>query len=151
MFSIFRGSVPTQISIFHNASSAASNKALNLLKASLSSPYPSNKPDGVPLAFNLDVCEAVPTADQLRTILDYRITQARNSKPTPSIFVSAHPAADRTDLTVEKISEMANSNAKSFNWPLVVDWDSGRASVGSDVEGVKELLESLRKKRDGEE
>jgi hypothetical protein len=30
-----------------------------------------------------------------------------------------------------------------------VDWTGGRASIG-DVEGVKEILEAIRKERDGE-
>lgn len=36
-----------------------------------------------------------------------------------------------------------------FKWPVVVDWTGGRASIG-DVEGVKEILEAIRKERDGE-
>jgi hypothetical protein len=37
----------------------------------------------------------------------------------------------------------------AFKWPVVVDWDGGRASVG-DVDGVKAILEAIRQKRDGE-
>lgn len=44
---------------------------------------------------------------------------------------------------------MATSNPNVFKWPVVVDWTGGRASIG-DVEGVKEILEALRKERDGE-
>jgi hypothetical protein len=36
-----------------------------------------------------------------------------------------------------------------LKWPIIVDWTSGRASAG-DSEGVKDILEYLRKKRDGE-
>jgi len=33
-------------------------------------------------------------------------------------------------------------------WPIVVDWDNGKAAVG-DIEGVRAILDNLRKKRDG--
>jgi hypothetical protein len=36
-----------------------------------------------------------------------------------------------------------------LKWPIVVDWEGGKAAIG-DVEGVKGILENLRKKRDGE-
>jgi hypothetical protein len=35
-----------------------------------------------------------------------------------------------------------------LKWPIVVDWAGGRATAG-DAEGVKDILEYLRK-RDGE-
>jgi len=44
---------------------------------------------------------------------------------------------------------IAGRNPGSFRWPVVVDWTGGNASVG-DAEGVKDILERLRKKRDGE-
>jgi hypothetical protein len=36
-----------------------------------------------------------------------------------------------------------------LKWPIVVDWTGGKASIG-DVEGVKGILEAIRKERDGE-
>lgn len=50
---------------------------------------------------------------------------------------------------MEAIAELARKNANSVKWPVVVDWDAGRASVGS-VEGVREILEGIRKVRDGD-
>lgn len=73
-------------------------------------------------------------------------------------FLSAHPsAAEATGGsakggragTLEAIAELARKNANSVKWPVVVDWDAGRASVGS-VEGVREILEGIRKVRDGD-
>lgn len=45
--------------------------------------------------------------------------------------------------------KLANENPNSLKWPIVVDWTGGRASIG-DVEGVKGILEAIRKQRDGE-
>lgn len=47
------------------------------------------------------------------------------------------------------VSRMGRDNPNTFKWPLVVDWNAGKASVG-DVEGVQGILELLRQKRDGE-
>jgi hypothetical protein len=44
---------------------------------------------------------------------------------------------------------LAQKSPLALKWPIVVDWTSGRASAG-DSEGVKDILEYLRKKRDGE-
>jgi len=68
-------------------------------------------------------------------------------------FLTAHPSApsitERPD-NVHDIVELARSNPNAFKWPIVVDWDAGRACVG-DLDCVKGMLERLRKKRDGEE
>ena len=47
------------------------------------------------------------------------------------------------------IAELAARNPLALKWPIVVDWNGGKVSIG-DVEGVKGILESLRQKRDGE-
>ncbi|KZT65179.1 hypothetical protein DAEQUDRAFT_731690, partial [Daedalea quercina L-15889] len=127
-----------RISIFHNPSSPPSITALQLLRAALSSPYPANQPTAPPLKFNLEVLEnKPPTGDQLRTILSY--LPAATSAPdgvSPDVLVSSHPAMETRPTSTD-------------GWPIVVDWDAGRAAVG-DVEGVRRILEELRKKRDGE-
>lgn len=67
-------------------------------------------------------------------------------------LLSAHPSApsvgDRPS-SAEGFVRLAQKTPTAIRWPLVVDWDAGRAAVG-DVEGVKEMLEALRKVRDGE-
>jgi len=120
-----------------------------LLRSSLSSPYPPNQPDKPPLDFNLDVVEGPPTGDQLRTILSYLPSKII----TPSTaFLSAHYAAptgsDRPE-GVSAIAKVGQENPSALKWPIVVDWNAGQASVG-DIEGVKGILENLRKRRDGE-
>lgn len=46
--------------------------------------------------------------------------------------------------------KLAEKNKNALRWPIVVDWEDGQVAVG-DVEGVKRILEKIRKKRDGEE
>jgi hypothetical protein len=119
------------------------------LKAATSSPYPQNKPDSQPLQFKLDVVEGAPTSDQLNTIMSYLPSKAI----TPSnAFLSAHfssPSGESRPETVSAIAELAQTNPSALKWPIVVDWNDGKAVIG-DVEGVKGILEHLRKKRDGE-
>jgi hypothetical protein len=133
----------------HQPSSPPSNKALNLLRTSLSSPYPPTKPESPPLEFNLDVVEGAPTSDQLRIILSYLPSKAI----TPSnAFLSAHfaaPTGSERPETTGAIARLAQENPAALKWPIVVDWNGGQASIG-DPDGVKAILEKLRQKRDGE-
>ncbi|KAL0573324.1 hypothetical protein V5O48_008622 [Marasmius crinis-equi] len=148
MFSAFRRVVP-EISIFHNPSSPPSSKALSLLRAATSGPYPPTNAKNPPLDFKLEVVEAPPTTDQLRTILSF---SSQDSTAT-SLFLSAHPSSPFASSTgtpsLNKVTEVGAKNPNALKWPIVVDWTAGRACVG-DVECVKGMLENLRKKRDGE-
>lgn len=132
----------------HHPSSPPSTKALGLLRSSLANAYPKGSDKG-PLEFQLDVVEAPPNADQLTTILSYMPSQATN----PSmVFLSVHPSAPSgTDApsTTKAIAELAAKNPNALKWPIVVDWLDGKAAVG-DVKGVENMLEHLRKRRDGE-
>lgn len=144
MFSAFKLSRP-QISIFHSPSSPASVQALKLLNAAISGPYPPSKPSAPPLSFNLEVVEnQPPTADQLRTILSY----------LPGVssldgFMSAHYAVDAKPSDPAQLTKIASKEPRALKWPIVVNWEGGKAAVG-DLDGVKQILEDLRKKRDGE-
>ena len=133
----------------HHPSSPPSNKALALLRSSLSSPYPPNKTTNPPLEFNLDVVENPPTSDQLKIIMSY--LPSKTASPS-SAFLSAHPAApsgtERPETTFG-VANLAQQNPNAVRWPIVVDWVGGQASIG-DVEGVKGILETLRQHRDGE-
>ena len=133
----------------HHPSSPPSTRALNLLRSSLSTPYPVDSAEGKPLEFELQVVESSPTSDQLKTILSYLPSKAAN----PSmVFLSAHPSGPSTfdqPTTVQEIAELAERNPLAIKWPIVVDWNDGKVSIG-DVEGVKGILETLRQKRDGE-
>lgn len=138
--------VPFNHSCFsHSPSSPSSVAALKLLNAAVSGPYPASKPDAPPLSFNLETIEnQSPTADQLRTILSYIPgTSSLDS------FVSAHYAVDAKPTSTAGLSKLASQEPRALKWPIVVDWEGGKAAVG-DIEGVKSILEELRKRRDGE-
>lgn len=68
-------------------------------------------------------------------------------------FLSAHTSSGTGESerpqTMDGIVALANKNPKALKWPIVVDWNQGKAAVG-DVEGVKAMLEAIRQKRDGE-
>ncbi|KAI0370966.1 hypothetical protein BV20DRAFT_228960 [Pilatotrama ljubarskyi] len=137
----------------HNPSSPASTNALKLLRSALSSPYPPSQPTARPLDYNLEVIEnKPPTPDQLRTILSYLPSKApsgHSQTPSPDVLLSAHPTVDSRPTSYEGVVQLASQNPNALKWPIVVDWHNGKAAVG-DVEGVKNILEELRKKRDGE-
>jgi arsenate reductase-like glutaredoxin family protein len=145
MFNSFKRRLP-EISIFHQPHSPPSRNALKLLRSSLSGPYPPGNPDAQPLQFNLEVVEAPPNPDQLETILSYMPSRATN----PSMaLLSAHPAASEEPKTLKAISELAAKNPNALKWPIVVDWNGGKAAIGNE-QGVKDILEDLRQRRDGE-
>ncbi|KAI0299070.1 hypothetical protein B0F90DRAFT_1810792 [Multifurca ochricompacta] len=141
MFSAFKRSI-----VIHNPSLPPSTKALAMLRAAVSSPYPPGGASTSPLSFNLELVEnAPPTADQIRTILDYLPRGARDVDDPHHIaaLISSHPSApslpDRPH-SPEGLVRLAQKSPLALKWPIVVDWTSGRASAG-DSEG---------KKRDGE-
>ena len=120
-----------------------------MLRDSLSAPYPIGNAKGLSLEFQLEVVESPPNSAQLGTIMSYLPSKAAN----PSmVFLSAHPSAPNVaeqPTTLKDIAALAESNPNAFKWPIVVDWVDGKTSIGN-TEGVKEILESIRKKRDGE-
>jgi hypothetical protein len=136
----------------HHPSSPPSTKALALLRSALSSPYPSTNPSAPPLQFDLDVVESSPpTPDQLKTIMSYVSSQTPSGSSLSS-FLSSHPTSPSPPEQPQNASgivELVRKNPNAFKWPVVVDWTSGKASVG-DVEGVKAILENIRMRRDGE-
>jgi hypothetical protein len=66
-------------------------------------------------------------------------------------LLSVHPSLSATEqpTTLNEIAALVERNPKALRWPIVVNWNDGKASIGN-VEGVKDILETLRKKRDGE-
>jgi len=122
-------------------------KALGLLRSALSEPYKGSSP----LHFNLEVVEAPPTSDQLRIIMSYLPSKNAASSESPaSVFLSAHPSSSSSDsANLAAIANLGRDKPNTFKWPVVVDWNAGKASVG-DVDGVKGILELLKQQRDGE-
>ncbi|KAF9072393.1 thioredoxin-like protein [Rhodocollybia butyracea] len=148
MFSSFQR-VAHEITIFHYPSSPASQRALNMLRSAVSGPFPAGKASSPPLDFELEVVEAPPTSDQLRTIMSY-ISGPGQRASAASVFLSAHPSTpygSEAPQSMSAIHDIGAKNPHALKWPIVVDWAAGKASIGGDVEGI---LESLRKKRDGE-
>lgn len=93
--------------------------------------------------------ESAPNPDQLKTILSYLPSPAVNPA---MVLLSAHPSTSGSSeqpTTPAAISAIADRNPKALKWPIVVDWFGGRTSIG-DVEGVKGILEHLRKEGDGD-
>ena len=137
---------PTKSISSHNNSSPQSKRALELLRSSLTSSYPPGKTGAGPLEFDLEVVESTPTQDQVQTILSYLPSRPSIS----SAFISSHPSSMGLEkqMTHETMEELAKTNPSALKWPIVVDWLNGRASVG-DVEGVRQILEAIRKERDG--
>lgn len=121
----------------HRDGVANSDRALQLLRSAASSPYPPGHSKG-PLKFNLEVITDLPTKDQLRTIESY----------LPRGGLASFVTGD-SSTTTDQVLSQAKRDLDVFRWPVVVDWAGGKASVG-DVDGVNEILENLRKKRDGE-
>ncbi|KAJ3746307.1 thioredoxin-like protein [Lentinula detonsa] len=149
MFSAFRRAV-REVTIFHHPSSPPSQKALEMLKSAVSGPYPPTKATTLPLDFRLEVVEAPPTPDQLTTIMSY--VSPERTASTASIFLSSHPSTpsgSEAPQTASAIHDIGAKNPNVMKWPIVVDWTAGKASIG-DIEGVKSMLETLRKQRDGE-
>ncbi|KAJ7057778.1 thioredoxin-like protein [Mycena amicta] len=139
-----------EISIFHNATSPPSVKALGMLRSALSAPYPAGK-GSAPLQFNLEVVENTPTADQLKTILSFLPSKGDSAPAAASVFLSAHPSSVGSSdaASLDSVSRLGRDRPSAFKWPVLVDWNAGTASVG-DVEGVTSILEQLRQKRDGD-
>jgi len=121
----------------HREGVANSDRALQLLRSAASGSYPPGRSDR-PLTFNLEVITSLPTKDQLHLIESYLPNGG-----LASFLTAGSPA------TADQVLSQANRDLDGFKWPVVVDWVGGKASVG-DVDGVNEILENLRKKRDGE-
>lgn len=84
----------------------------------------------------------------MRTILSF--LPVKDTTTPASAFLSAHPAApSERPQNVGGISSLGRENPAALKWPIVVDWTGGQASIG-DVDGVKGILEIIRKRRDGE-
>ncbi|KAJ7924343.1 thioredoxin-like protein [Mycena leptocephala] len=138
-----------EISIFHHPTAPPSVKALGILRSALSAPYPPGK-GSAPLQFNLEVVEGTPTPDQLSIILSYLPSKNASSPSAASVFLSAHPStASSEGANMATIANLGRDKPNTFKWPVVVDWNAGKASVG-DVDGVMGILEHIRQKRDGE-
>lgn len=121
----------------HREGVSNSDRALELLRSAVGGSYPPGHSKG-PLNFNLEVVTDLPTKEQLRTIESY----------LPHGGISSFVTGG-TPATTDQVLSQARQDLDAFKWPVVVDWVGGKASVGG-IDGVNEILENLRKRRDGE-
>ena len=101
------------ITLFHAPKAASSARVLALLKKASEEVQPKK-------AFQLEVSEAAPTADQARSILEFiGVGRAKD-------FVSG--ATDQNSA----LSILKREGVNSVTRPLVVDWSNGKAGEQSD-------------------
>jgi hypothetical protein len=101
---------------------------------------------GKALEFNLEVVESAPNPDQMNIIASYA------SQPASSLLASAHPSSSASSGDAKHVHEQATRNPLNLKWPIVVDWENGRAVIGDSGEADRTksvILEGLRKGRDG--
>ncbi|KAI2610474.1 DUF1687-domain-containing protein [Hypoxylon sp. NC1633] len=133
------------VTLFHKPGSAASVRAATLLKqisanatetatedqASDHSHQTHSKPSRQ--EFELNVTEDPPTADQLKTILEY----VGKSKISSIIQGAA---------TENEALKKFRENNESFKRPVVVDWNNGKAVAGDKESDILKMLEETGSK-----
>ncbi|KAF2447196.1 hypothetical protein P171DRAFT_356114 [Karstenula rhodostoma CBS 690.94] len=131
------------VTLFHKPSSTASTRVHTLLKQAnaqavahatedqASSHQAQDKAERI--EFELDVTEAPPTADQLKSILDYLGGSGAASK-----VISG--AQNETDAM-----QRLKADGETFLRPVVVGWNQGKAVVGESESEILSLLRSISK------
>ncbi|KAK4102966.1 DUF1687-domain-containing protein [Parathielavia hyrcaniae] len=131
------------ITLFHKATSPASMRlAAALRQASASASETSTEDQASDHTaqtraasrpeFKLEITETAPTTDQLQTILEYV------GKQRVSTIVQG--ATDQADA-LRKFRE----NAESFQRPVIVDWNNGKAAAGDNESEILKMLNALPK------
>ncbi|OCK79480.1 hypothetical protein K432DRAFT_435332 [Lepidopterella palustris CBS 459.81] len=133
------------VTLFHKPSAPASNRVLTLLKQAnaqsvahatedqASSHTMQSKAERT--EFELDVTEAPPTSDQLRSILEY--LRGNGSGAAGRLIRGASDEAD----ALKKLK----ADSESFQRPVVVDWHQGKVVVGENESEILALLKSIPK------
>ncbi|KAH6704379.1 thioredoxin-like protein, partial [Leptodontidium sp. MPI-SDFR-AT-0119] len=126
------------ITLFHKAGSPASLRMYTLLKqaSAIASEHATedqasdHSHQTLPgrEEFELNITEDPPTAEQLKSILEYIGTQ------TPSTIVKG--AKDKVDA-MKKLK----GNAENFQRPVTVDWKNGKAVAGDDISKILKMVE----------
>ncbi|KAI7868902.1 hypothetical protein BDF14DRAFT_1789179 [Spinellus fusiger] len=124
------------LSIFHNPSSSESVSALQLLQAKR------KRPTGEEI-YNIDVLDnvnAAPTPSQLQQVAEYL--------GTPQSHWKTMLSSENMDQHENKdVHQMIIDQPQLLKRPLVVDWNQGRAAVGSStLQAIKELIDARVKK-----
>ncbi|KAH7075586.1 thioredoxin-like protein [Paraphoma chrysanthemicola] len=129
------------VTLFHKPNNEASTRVLTLLKQAnaqsvahatedqASSHQAQNKAERT--EFELDVTEAPPTSDQLKSILEYL-------GGSPGSIVQG--ASDESDAL-----RRLKADGNTFQRPLVVDWNQGKAVSGENESEILKLIRSIPK------
>ncbi|KAL8657243.1 MAG: hypothetical protein Q9226_002119 [Calogaya cf. arnoldii] len=135
------------ITLFHKASSPASIRAQTLLKQVSAHASESATEDQATdhtaqnkferTEFELNVTEDPPTSDQLRTILEYVGTGMGR---VGQIVKGATGESD----ALTKLKE----DPDSFQRPVIVDWNNGRAVFGYKESEIMKMIGQLPKETD---
>ncbi|GAP90241.1 putative duf1687 domain-containing protein [Rosellinia necatrix] len=130
------------VTLFHKAGSPASIRAATVLKQASANATEAAAEDQAsdhsqtspPRSdFELNITEDPPTADQLRTILDY----VGKSKISSVI----------NGATSEKEAlKKFNESADNFRRPVVVDWNNGRAIATDQESEILKMLQQINSK-----
>ncbi|PVH67289.1 hypothetical protein DL98DRAFT_444015, partial [Cadophora sp. DSE1049] len=124
--------------LFHKASSPASLRVYTLLKkaSAIASEHATEDQASdhshLTLArreeFELNITEDPPTAEQLKSILEYIGPQRAST-----IVMGAKNKAD----AINKLKE----NTENFQKPVMVDWKNEKAVVGDDISEILKMVE----------
>ncbi|KAK4042491.1 thioredoxin-like protein [Parachaetomium inaequale] len=132
------------ITLFHKATSPASVRLATALRQASAAASETSTEDQASdhtaqsnavrrPEFKLEITETPPTADQLRTILDYV------GKQRAGTIVEG--ATDEQEAL-----RRYRENAERLQRPLVVDWNNGRAAAGENSESeILKMLNDLPK------
>ncbi|TQN69861.1 putative redox protein fmp46 [Colletotrichum shisoi] len=134
------------VTLFHKAGSPASVRAANILKrvsanatAGATEDHASDhsvqtNPQKSRAEFELNITKELPTADQVKTILEY-VGKNRIS----SIVKGAS--------TEQEALRKFQQNSESFQRPVTVDWNNGRAVVGDSESEILKMLNALNSEK----
>jgi arsenate reductase-like glutaredoxin family protein len=131
------------LTLFHKPSNPASVRVHNLLKQASAHAAETATEDQASdhshqnevvqrEPFEIDVTEAEPTPDQLRSILEYI-----GAGKVGSLVKGATSEGDAMKILKQ--------SADAFQRPVVVDWEQGKAVVGEDESAIMKLLKEIPK------
>lgn len=129
------------LTLFHKPSDPASVRVHNLLKQASALASESATEDQASdhthqnaqvqrEPFELDITEAEPTPDQLRSILEYI-----GAGKVGSLVKGATSEGDAMKILKQ--------SADAFQRPVVVDWEQGKAVVGDDESAIMKLVRDI--------
>lgn len=128
------------VTLFHKASSPASLRAATILKQASANATAAATEDQASdhsaqtmprrIDFELNITEEPPTADQLKTILEY-VDKTK--------IGSIIQGAKSENEALKKFK----ADAESFKRPVIVDWNNGRAIATDQVSEILKMLDQM--------